>query len=558
MRWYPRSIELICAKNYCGRRARPPIDFDDLGDFARTGLAVLNPLHWWDVWRAAIEAPSLRPGRLVIGVLLILAAILLARGARQRLHDIVDPMRRIRTDSFRYTLYALFQTVFIALPVSLSMAVLGWSLQGAENRVVDALGHGFIATAAFALTLRVLQAVLVDEGLAQSHFRWPDQVRRPLRAVSIWLLWCGVPLVLAIETLTVLGDAELTTGLARPAFVLWMILITASLWRLLRPSGSVSRRLAESSLQMMAHTRFLWVPAVLATPLALAALSLLGYHHTALEFGSRLVTSLWVLIGVLIGRSLLLRSFYVVERRLRFDDALKRREEARALRQSDDNAAEAEFGAMPDEPEVDYQDLGEQARRLVDISTLVLGVVGIWFVWSDLVPALRVLDNVHLPLSATDIVDGVEKEVPVTLSDVVFALGALFMTLFAAKNLTGLLEIVLLQRLPLDTGGRYAIATLSKYAIVAIGLVVTLNAIGLDWSNIQWLVAALSVGLGFGLQEIVANFISGIILLVERPIRPGDVVTIGDTVGTVARIRIRATTVVNYDRQELLVPNKEF
>jgi len=71
-------------------------------------------------------------------------------------------------------------------------------------------------------------------------------------------------------------------------------------------------------------------------------------------------------------------------------------------------------------------------------------------------------------------------------------------------------------------------------------------------------VVALGVGIGFGLEEIVANFISGIIILFERPIRVGDIVTVGDTDGVVTRIRIRATTIRNWDRKELLVPNKEF
>ncbi len=80
----------------------------------------------------------------------------------------------------------------------------------------------------------------------------------------------------------------------------------------------------------------------------------------------------------------------------------------------------------------------------------------------------------------------------------------------------------------------------------------------MDWSRVQWLFAALSVGIGFGLQEIVANFISGLIILFERPIRVGDVVTIGETEGVVSRIQIRATTIRTWDAQELLVPNKEF
>ncbi len=70
--------------------------------------------------------------------------------------------------------------------------------------------------------------------------------------------------------------------------------------------------------------------------------------------------------------------------------------------------------------------------------------------------------------------------------------------------------------------------------------------------------AALSVGLGFGLQEIVANFVSGLIILFERPVRVGDTVTVGELTGTVSRVRIRATTITDWDRKEIIVPNKSF
>ncbi|EGH17774.1 hypothetical protein Pgy4_32981, partial [Pseudomonas savastanoi pv. glycinea str. race 4] len=72
------------------------------------------------------------------------------------------------------------------------------------------------------------------------------------------------------------------------------------------------------------------------------------------------------------------------------------------------------------------------------------------------------------------------------------------------------------------------------------------------------LVAALSVGLGFGMQEIFANFISGIMILFERPVRIGDTITIGALSGTVSKIRIRATTITDFDRKDIIVPNKTF
>ena len=90
------------------------------------------------------------------------------------------------------------------------------------------------------------------------------------------------------------------------------------------------------------------------------------------------------------------------------------------------------------------------------------------------------------------------------------------------------------------------------------GVVIAFTTIGIKWANIQWLIAALSVGLGFGLQEVVANFICGLIVLFERPFRIGDTVTIADISGTVTRIQIRATTILDWDRKELIVPNKEF
>jgi len=82
--------------------------------------------------------------------------------------------------------------------------------------------------------------------------------------------------------------------------------------------------------------------------------------------------------------------------------------------------------------------------------------------------------------------------------------------------------------------------------------------LGMEWSNIQWLVAALGVGLGFGLQEIFANFVSGLILLFERPVRIGDIVTLNNISGTVSKIHIRATTLIDFDRKEIVVPNKIF
>ncbi len=109
-----------------------------------------------------------------------------------------------------------------------------------------------------------------------------------------------------------------------------------------------------------------------------------------------------------------------------------------------------------------------------------------------------------------------------------------------------------------DPGVRFAVVTLCRYAVLAVGTLAGLSAIHLGLERIGVVVAALGVGLGFGLQEIVSNFVSGIILLVERPIRVGDLVTVAGMTGSVDRINIRATTIINGDNQSMIVPNRAF
>jgi len=147
---------------------------------------------------------------------------------------------------------------------------------------------------------------------------------------------------------------------------------------------------------------------------------------------------------------------------------------------------------------------------------------------------------------------------PVTLTNLLLAGVYVFLTIVSVLNFSGLMEILLFRHLSIEAGSRYAINKLAGYLLVSIGFLFVANELGGSWSQVQWLVAALSVGLGFGLQEIFANLVSGIILLFERPIRVGDTVTIGNVTGKVSRIQMRATTIMDWDQKELVVPNKTF
>ena len=154
--------------------------------------------------------------------------------------------------------------------------------------------------------------------------------------------------------------------------------------------------------------------------------------------------------------------------------------------------------------------------------------------------------------------DQTQSHLPVTLGDAGIAIIIILVTAGGLKHFSTFQEIVLRQFTSMRPSTRYAFITLSGYAILATGTAFVFGLLGGSWEEIQWIFAALGVGIGFGLQEIVANFICGLIILFERPIRIGDVVTIGDIEGTVSRIQIRATTITMFDKKELLVPNKEF
>ena len=178
-------------------------------------------------------------------------------------------------------------------------------------------------------------------------------------------------------------------------------------------------------------------------------------------------------------------------------------------------------------------------------------------IWSKIFPALSVLEQISLWHNTT-LVGSKEVQQSVTLLDLMLAIIFTIATIIVARNIPGALDIILLRNLPISAGSSYAITHLARYTIVMIGVIAVFKTMGVGWSNIHWLVAALGVGLGFGLQEIFGNLISGIIILFEKPIRLGDTVTIGDVTGTVSRINVRATTIVDWDYKELIIPNKSF
>lgn len=206
----------------------------------------------------------------------------------------------------------------------------------------------------------------------------------------------------------------------------------------------------------------------------------------------------------------------------------------------------------PDAPLDDdpLDDLELGLRRLSVVFSGFLALLALAWVWDfNLALARFLLDQ---PLWSFD------EQTPVTLGNLCQAAFVMLLGATAWRYMNTLFSVTLFRRMPDDPGVRFAIVTLCRYGVLGLALIIAMGAIHLDMARISVVLAALGVGLGFGLQEIVSNFVCGIILLLERPIRIGDVVTVAGTSGKVDRINIRATTIINADNQCMIVPNREF
>ncbi len=158
------------------------------------------------------------------------------------------------------------------------------------------------------------------------------------------------------------------------------------------------------------------------------------------------------------------------------------------------------------------------------------------------------------PVGDIELITLLERSI--TLGRLFAALVALYFFLTLAWLVRELLKRFILPRTVADPGTTNTILISTHYAIIAIGLLATISALGFDLSALAIIGGGLSVGLGFGMQELVGNFVSGILLLFERTLRPGDVIEVGGSRGVIDQLRMRATVVRTADNVDILIPNK--
>ena len=539
-------------------------------------VAVVSTVRWlasasnWREVRDAVLQDAVKHFMLYTLITILICILFMVQPRfRLALASIAEVTSRSTCREFLPTIRAAVLTIVLALPWSALAGFLSWRLlsDAMVSPFVRAVGEGLFAVTIGSLMLNLLRHLCRPCGLGLAHFEWPKNPIRLLRSKLQTLMLLVLPLAFVETTLHTHENPQGRDALERIVFVISLLIFASFQKTVLHPRTGVFRDfLAANNNTWAFRLRWILYSAAVGLPLALAAFAIAGFYYTAYELNWRLHLTIWLMIALIVLRCFLIRWFVVGHRRLRIEQARQRRQ---ALMEE----AEASPSNIPkpssQEAAVDLQEVSEQTQRFITSGLAFVCLLVTWFIWVDVLPALGVLDRWELWQTTVDVTVEYEEDgrkmfrsepqiESITVADALISLILMLLTFTAARNIPGLLEMTVLQRLPLEPASRYACRMVARYLIFVVGLVFASGAIGIGWAQVQWLAAALTVGLGFGLQEIFANFVSGLIILFERPVRIGDVVTIGEVSGTVNRIQIRATTIMDWDRKEYIVPNKEF
>lgn len=347
---------------------------------------------------------------------------------------------------------------------------------------------------------------------AATRLQWLPNLLGTL-VVMIWLA----------ERLPVLLNASLTTTITLTGIVAALIMAAMSAVLV------IGRRLRQKLIQETEAPAPFWISLLLGILWAVLVLSLACLLAGYVAFGAFLVKqALWVLI--------VLASAYLVA--ILIEDGFS------TLLGTTHREGEREGASLRDQAAVLLSGVG---RVLVALLAIILLLAPFGEGPMDLVQRF---DQLHKGLSI--------GEAQIRPGAVLQALLVLALSLLSVKLLKRWLSNRYLPTTELDPGMQLSAATLFGYAGFVIAFALSLSAAGIGLERVAWIASALSVGIGFGLQAVVQNFVSGLILLAERPVKVGDWVSLGGVEGDILRINVRATEIQMGDRSTVIVPNSEF
>lgn len=526
---------------------------------------------------------------LFVILLILLAVVLLQRKAIVRRLEIYNSeVAAVHANSPWLIPRALALHALLALPASLVVLIAAQFINAPVGAGIN-LDSALNAVAGALFVVSFMLRILTPGGFTELYFRWQAKQRDALRGFTMRLAWVLVPLsfVLAVSSqqTTQIGGDVLGQLLVCLTSIYLFVLIFQLFHKLpfIYRSKTTHRAVAVGLLGLPATLLFMGVSGYFYTSLMLS-----GYYLATFY-----VLAAWMLTEAGIHRGLDFAYERMQERQLQQAALQQTTREFSEDGEQDlatplvtkamsflhpnspglqaagsapgttvpqqptaalklDEPVQLAAAAQPTAAELEAQAAKHQSKRLARFGTFVLFAFILFQVWSEASTALEYLNNQLLWVNAETGTGGL------SLGGLMTAFVTAVVGVVLVRNLPGLLEMTILSRLNLQMGTAYAVTSLVNYVIISVAAIVFLGSLGVRWDQLQWLAAGLTVGLGFGLQEIFGNFISGLILFFERPLRVGDVVTLNNLSGRVAKIRIRATVITDFDRRDILVPNRQF
>lgn len=400
-----------------------------------------------------------------------------------------------------------------------------------------------------------MRHIMEPNSLVQRHFSVSPRVIAQNRAIIDQLWFVSIPMLMIAnmreaEPTKISGDV-----IGYPLMVFGFLYLTF-----------FAIKTVKRSIERVKPDMTFWTISIISiiTPLTITVMLGLGYYYTVIQLLNRVAITLYICFLYLILSNTLRRELYVAEVKMLSAIRSRMQQQHEAQANAANLTATATATATPEMQGKQRLEsfrlelVNGRAYKLFNACLLTVFIYFMYQQWNDLAGVLTYLDHIYL-WESIKIVDGQTISSTLSLGDVLLAIVIVIVSVVLNHNLPLLIERLFMIRKGVEAKSTsYTIKLITSYTITTLGVIFAASALGISWDNLQWLVAALSVGLGFGLQEIFGNFVSGIIILFERQLRVGDIVTLSNLSGTVSRIRIRATTITSFDNKEVVIPNKQF
>ena len=498
-----------------------------------------------DAWED-LQAHPIHAG----GVLLAAAVLLVGRlGLRRRIRRFGRQVSDNPPGTFHGTLRTLLLTCASGFALPTMLWVVAWRLTATPpNATTTAhLSEALNALGYLLLPIWLIHDVCQRDGLAAAHLRMDRARLAAVRKTVRLFIILVVPLLCVHVVLRVRPTTDGREALDRLTCISGQLIMAALAAVLLRRGGPML--CGEGDKHKAGHLNrywWLWYPAAITSMVLLAGASAAGYHYSAVEISTRIEGMVLMVLVLLVVHDVIVRGLWMLRRQTVRREIRKSRE----AEQDTNDASERELQSdLLREAVGQVTSVSARTARLVRYALWTFLAIGLYLMWEDALPAFRFLSRTNLYAIG---------DVQVTLAGLLLAVLTAVVAVAAVRTLPGILEVYVLSRVGMDVGERSAVATLARYLLVIAGVLAVSARLGVTWANVQWIVAALGVGLGFGLQDIVANLFSGLLLLLDGRIRLMDIVTVGDETGRVTAIRTLSTTITNWTNKEIVIPNKEF